>query len=271
MYFVFDPYYEENTNSGSAAVHIMEEPIHALLNAEKSGTTTHGLFGLTASKVLTPFPSEADLTKAGLDDPFVRVTTVMSDGKEMVFRLGDSYTDEDGNKMYYGYFDGVDCIYGFSPDDTVYDNVLPEDVTSKVVVDTYVWEIGTLNYETDSVKLDFDVIGESADDAVIKLNGERYENVERYRLLYTYLLKTAAEDLVLEEPDDVGEELASVYLDRQDHARSYDIKFYDAGGLKAYIEIDGQIRFRCRKSYVTTLIENMEIFGNEDQDFTMTW
>ncbi len=271
MYFVFDPYYEINSNSGTSAVHVMQEPIYCLLSPDKSADTTHGLFGLTASEVLLPFPTAEQMTDAGLDEPFVRVTLVLSDGEEMVFRLGNTYTTEDGETRYYGMADGLDCIYGFSAEDTVYDDVLPNDVTSKVVVDLYVWDIGTIKYETDTVKLDFTVLGESADDVVLTLNGARYDNVERYRLLYTYLLKTAAEDLIIETPDDVGEEMASVYIERQDGQRNYDIRFYDAGGLKAYIEIDGQIRFRCRKSYVTTLISNMEKFADEDQDFIMTW
>ncbi len=271
MYFVFDPYYEENTNSGSAAVHVMQEPIQALLNAEKSPDATHGLFGLKASAVLTPFPKEADMKAAGLDDPSVRVTTELSDGTKMMLRLGNTYTDDDGNTMYYGYYDGIDCIYGFSPDDTVYENVMPEDLVSRIIVDMYVWDVGTVNYKAGSKTLNFTAIATDQTDAVVKLNGEAYENVERYRQMYSYLLKAAAEDLILEEPDDVGAEMASVYVAAKGDKRSYDIKFYEAGGMKAYIEIDGQIRFRCRKSYVTTLIDNINKFDDESQEFTMSW
>lgn len=271
MYFVFDPFYEENNNSGSAALHVMQEPIFALLNAEKSADATHGLFGLSASEVLTPFPTDADKQKAGLDDPFAKVTTILSDNTEMQLLLGNTYTNDDGETLYYGYYQGIDCIYGFSTENTLYATMMPEDVTSKIIIDMYVWDVGTVNYAAGSSKLAFSVIGESAEDAVVKLNGESYENVERYRQLYSYLLKAAAEDLILTEPDDVGAEMASVYVAMQNGARSYDIKFYEAGGMKAYIEIDGQIRFRCRKSYVTTLIHNIEIFGDETQDFTMSW
>lgn len=271
MLFVYDPFYEEHNNSGSAALHVMQEPIFALLNAEKSANATHGLFGLSASEVLTPFPTDADKQKAGLDDPFAKVTTVMSDGEEMVLLLGNTYTNDDGETLYYGYFEGVDCIYGFSDEDTLYAKMQPKDVTSMIIIDMFVWDVGTLKYSTGSTTLDFSVIGESADDAVVTLNGERCENVERYRKLYTYLLKTAAEDLILEQPEDVGAEMASVYVEMQDHSRHYDIKFYEAGSQTAYIEIDGLIKFRCRKSYVTTLIQNIEIFNDETQEFTMSW
>ena len=271
LYFVYDPFYAENANSGSAAMHVMEEPIHALLNVDKSNDATHGLFGLNASEVLTPFPQEADLTKAGLDDPFIRVTTVMSDGKTMELRIGNTYTDADGNTKYYGYFEGVDCIYGFSPDSFVYETVTADDVASRIIIDMYVWDVSKVRCEADGETLDFSVLATDQSDAVVQLNGESYENVERYRQLYSFLLKTAAEDLILTQPDDVGAEMASVYVEAKDGKRSYDIKFYEASGLKAYVSVDGQIRFRCRKSYVTTLIDNIKIFGDEEKAFTMSW
>lgn len=271
MYFVFDPYYQENTNSGSAAMHVMEEPIHALLNAEKSAAATHGLFELNASEVLTPFPTDADMQKAGLDDPFVRVTTEMSDGTQMVLRYGNTYTDKDGKKMYYGYYDGLDCIYGFAEDSTIYDDVTPDDIASRIIIDMFVWDVGTVRAQAGDTKLDFTITANDQTDAVVKLNGADYENVERYRQFYSFLLKTASEDLILTQPDDVGAEMASLYIAAKGDKRSYDIKFYEAGGMKAYIEVDGQIRFRCRKSYVSTLIENIQKFSDESQAFTMSW
>lgn len=275
IFLEYDKYYEEEGTSGTAALHVMTEPVYCLLSPEKSAAATHGLYGMSASEVVTPHPTEADFATAGLSDEdtlWTKVTMKTSDGKTTIFRLGKTYTTEDGEKRWYGYIDTVDCIYGFSADDTIYENIEADSISSKVIVDMYVWNIGKLVYEGGGKKLDFTVIGESKEDVVIKKNGEAYENVERYRLLYSFLLGAAAEDLVLDPPDVSSLELlASVHIERQDQKRGYDVKFYDAGGLKAYIEVDGQIRFRCRKSYVTALIENIGKFENEDQSFTTTW
>lgn len=273
IYLIFDPYYEENTNNGMMALHVMQEPIYCLLNIDKSTPVTHGLYGLTASQVVKAHPTDADLTAYGFDDPFATVTMQTDDGKTTVFRLGNTFEDGEGDEKktyYYGYLDGVSCVYGFSPDDIAYDDVKAENITAKTVVDYYVWDIGRMVYQAGDLKLDFSGLGSSQDDFVLKLNGEDTET-ERYRVLYTYLLQTAAEDLVLEPVEVSGDPLCSIHIERQDNKRGADIAFYDAGGLKAYIEIDGQIRYRCRMSYVTTLIENLKIYNDTDKAFTMTW
>ena len=275
FYFVRDPYYEENANGGAMAVHVMEEPVKSLLSADRSADATHGLYGLTAAEVLTPFPKDADLKKAGLDDPFVTVTMKTDDHKTTVFKLGGTYQDADGNTRYYGMLEGIDCIYGFNPDDIIYENLKPEDIISRNVIDMYVWDIGNLEVTAGGEKLQFSVQGESKDDAVVKIDGKEQDadGVERYRQFYSYLLQTKAEDLIMPEdaPKLTGDPLAAVKIDRQDGKRSYDVKFYDAGDMKVYIVIDGEARFRCRKSYVDTLISNMKIYNDADKEFTMSW
>lgn len=273
FYFVYDPYYKENTNGGAMALHVMQEPVYALLSGDKSAGATHGLYGLTASEVRTPFPKSADLKAAGLDEPFATVTMKTDDGKTTVFKLGDTYENENGEIRYYGMLEGLDCIYGFSPDDIAYEDLKPEDIISRNVIDMYVWDIGELTYETGDIKLEFKGKGESQDDFVMTLNGESLDDagIERYRKLYTYLLETRAEELVYDDAELTGEPLAEVHIDRQDGKRSYDVAYYDAGGMKAYIVVDGDVRFRCRKSYVDTLIANLGIYDEPDKEFTMTW
>lgn len=274
LYFVYDPYYQENTNGGSLAVHVMAEPVNALLSADRSADATHGLYGLTATEVVTPFPKQSDIKAAGLDKPFVTVTMKTDDKKTTEFYLGDTYENEDGLTCFYGMMKGLDCIYGFNADAIVYDNVTAEDVMSRNVVDFYVWDIGKAEYEAGDTKLSFSGIGESQDDFVLKRDGKEQDEdqIERYRQLYSFLLKTPAEELVYpEEVKAEGKPLAQVHLERQDGKREMDVAFYDAGGMKAYIAVDGEIRFRCRKSYVDTLISNLEMYDETDKEFTMTW
>ena len=279
IYLTYDKFSAENSRSGTSAVHVMQEPIYCLLNVEKSSKITFGIYGLTATEVVYPHPTEAQIKECGFDDPFATVTVNTDDGKTRIFRLGGTYekTDKDADgkettqKYYYGMLDSVNCIYGFAPDANEFDNVKAEDITAKIVVDDYVWDIGSLVYKAGSLTLDFKGKGNDQDDFILRLNGEETD-AERYRLLYTYLLKTAAEDLVLDDVTLSGEPMVSVELERQDGQRgTTKIEFYDAGGLKAYIVINGTVRYRCRKSYVTTLIHNMEIYGDTDQQFTMTW
>ncbi|MBP0967388.1 MAG: hypothetical protein J5722_07125, partial [Oscillospiraceae bacterium] len=84
-------------------------------------------------------------------------------------------------------------------------------------------------------------------------------------------LQTKAEEIVYDEVDLPEKPMAEIKLERQDGQRGYDIAFYDAGDMKAYISVNGDVRFRCRKSYVETLISNIKIFDDTDKEFTMTW
>ena len=275
IYLTYDSYYKENDHNGMASLYTMKEPLECLLNVDRSHAVTHGLFGLNCSDVVCPHPTAEQLSSYGFDDPFVRVTMKTSDGKTTVFRLGSTYEkklleDDDPTTYYYGYIDSVNCVYGFSPDDLSYDNITAEEITAKTVVDNFVWDIGSLVYTAGDLKLDFKGIGSDRDDYVLKLNGQETDK-ERFRLLYTYLLKTAAEELVLEEVTPEGEPMATVKLEQQDGKHGADVAFYDAGGMKAYISVNGKVLYRCRKSYVTTLIENLKIYDDTSKEFTMTW
>lgn len=274
-YFVHDSYYEENTNGGAMAVHVMEEPVKSLLSGDRSAELTHGLYGLTATEIVTPFPKDADLKNAGLDDPFATVTMKTDDKKTTVFYLGDSYQNADGETRYYGMLKGLDCIYSFTPDQIAYEDINAEEIISRNVIDMYVWDIGKLEVEGDGEKISFTVQGESKEDAVVTYAGETQDDdgIERYRKFYSYLLQTKAEELILpdEAPKLTGDPLATVKIERQDGKRSYDIKFYDAGNMKACIVIDDEPRFYCRKSYVDTLLSNMNIYDDADKEFVMSW
>ena len=273
IYLEYDPFYEEFDRSGGMAKHAMVEPIPCMLSPDKSADATHGLYGLTATEIVTPHPTEAQLASCGLDDPFATVTMKTDDGKTTVFKLGKTYEKEDGTKLYYGYLDTVKCIYGFSADATIYDNVVAEDITSKNIIAYYVWDVGHLVCEGGGKKLDFEGMGSSAEDYVLKLNGKSYENLERYRQFYSFLLQTKAEDLVIEKvalPDE-SKKRASISVKFQKIDRGTKVDFYESDGLKVLIAIDGEVRFRCRKSYVDVLLRNIEIFEDESQAFTTTW
>lgn len=273
FYFEYDPYYSENSNGGSMALHVMKEPIYSLISGDKSAPATHGIYGLTASEIIKPHPSAEDVKKYGFADPFAVVTTKTDKGDTWVFSLGDSYQNEDGNTCYYGMLDGIDCIYGFLADDIIYDDLQAEDIISRNVVDTFVWDIGSLTYEADGTKLEFSGIGSDKSDYVLTYKGKEQDEdgLERYRKLYTYVLQTKAEEIVYDEVDLPEKPMAEIKLERQDGQRGYDIAFYDAGDMKAYISVNGDVRFRCRKSYVETLISNIKIFDDTDKEFTMTW
>ncbi len=271
IFLEYDDGVSQADRSGGLARHIMTEPIQCMLSPDKSSDVTHGLYGLTASEVVTPHPTESQIQECGFDDPFVCVTVKTDDGKTSVFKLANTYETEEGGKYYYGMLEGINCIYGFSADATVYDDVRAEDISSKNIVSLYVWDVSHMKCKAGNQVLEFRGEGTDQSDYKLTLNGESYGDNERYRQLYAFLLETKAEDLVIEEIEPTGEPLAEIQVERNDGGRSYDIQYYTAGTQKAYISVNGRISFRCRKSYVDTLIHNMEIFEDSAQPIKTTW
>jgi len=266
----YDKFYAEQESGGTTASHIMTSPTPCNVNVEKSAAITHGMYGLTASKVYVGHPSEADITKTGLDKPFCTVTVETSDNKTQKMTFGKSFEGEDGVTYYYGMYDGVDAIYEFTADQAAWVTVQPVDIAAKLIVITYVWDIGTLTVEADGYEtMHFEGMGSNKEDYIVTLNGEEILT-ERFRQFYAFLLKTSGEDLLINEPVPTTKKLASIKLTRQDGLKEQTVEFYEAEGRKCYIVVDGVCAFRCRRTYVDTLLKNMALFHTAE-DFVLTW
>lgn len=182
-------------------------------------------------------------------------------------------TDEETaatSTYYYAYLEGVDVIYRVTGDDMIWATVEPTDVASKLVLATYVWNVGTLNVTiTDGDTFTFSAEGTDDEDTVVTLNGETTDT-ERYRQFYAFLLNTTAETInFTSEPE--GDLLAEIYVETQDGSFSRDLVFYALDDYTCLITVDGQAAYTCRKSYLTTLQSNMEKYNNTDEDFSSNW
>lgn len=264
---------EENSMGGTVASHEMVSPVPAYLSVDRSTPVVTGMFGLTAKKVAVPHPEESDLAAAGLTEPFGTATMACDDGNTYVLKFGERFTEteeESGTQTayYYAYLDGVDAIYQIAEDDMVWATVTPTDIASKLVIGTYVWDIGTLDVWMDDIEFQFAVTGTGKDDAVVKLNGESTD-AERYRQFYSFLLNTAAETVELNGTPS-GDPLAKITMKTQDGSFSRDLAFYAIDEFTCLITVDGESAYTCRKSYLDTLRNNMEIYDTS-KDFTTNW
>ncbi len=259
---------DEDSKSGTLATHYMSEPIFAYLDSEKSQDASKGLLGLSAQSVLAAHPSDDEIKASGLDNPFCTVTMKTDKPETNVLKLGKKL-DIDGVSYYPAMFDENDVIYAISADSILWADLEPGDITSKMIFGTYVWDIGTLEIDVkDGEKISFKGNGTSSDDYKVTKNGEECDT-ERFRNFYTFLLKTSAEDFVIDEEPN-GNPIVSISLETQDKKTSQTIEFYQADGKKALISVNGIPCFKCRMSYVDLLIDNMEKFDT-DEDFVMNW
>lgn len=270
--------YQENANDensgGTAATHEMVSPIRAYLSVERSTDVTGGLFGLTASEVLAAHPDDTMKAEAGLTEPFATLTKECNDGNTYVLSIGTlvQETDPETNvttSYYPVMLEGVDVLYAVDAEDCPWATITPTGLASKLVFATYVWDIGTLNVTMkDGTSAEFTITGEDKQTAVVRRDGETVET-ERYRQFYSFLLQTAAEEVVLGDAP-TGTPDAEIYFQTQDGTLERTVAFYKVDDFNCYITVDGVLSFQCRAAYLDTLQHNLEIFDT-DEAFQVTW
>ncbi|MGN1481390.1 DUF4340 domain-containing protein [Porcipelethomonas sp.] len=259
---------EDGTTSGTLATHYMSEPIFAYLDVEKSQDATHGLFGLTAHSVLAAHPDDNTKKASGFDDPLCTVTMNTSDGKTHTLTVGKELEIDDG-KYYVAMFDDTDVIYAIDEESVCWASLKPEDIMSKMVFGTMVWDIGKLEINVaDGESVTFEGSGTSADDYKVTKNGKSCE-AKRFQSFYQFLLKTSAEDFVIDEQPQ-GDPIVSVYLETQDGKTKQTVEFYESEGKKVLISVNGTPCFKCRSAYVDLLIKNLSKFDSSEE-FVMNW
>lgn len=260
---------DDDTAGGTAATHVMREPIFSYLNVEKSSDVTNGMFGLSAQEIAVVHPTESDLAKCGLDDPFCTVTMNTDDGNSYTLTIGDSYQTESGDTLYYTYLDGVNEVFGVTADNAAWINVQPGDITSANIFVTNVWSIEELDIKDKTHEFHFEGAGTNADDYIVTKNGEDCDT-ERFRLLYRFLLYIYGEEFYIGELPE-GEPDAEVHLKNQNGREEYTISFYRVSDLKTIVVRDGIPSYCIRSSCLDTLAFNMDNFDDASVEFKTTW
>ena len=263
---------DENTG-GTMSDHQMTVPISAYLSVERSTDVIEGLFGLTASKILEVRPDEQAKEDAGITEPFATLTLDCSDGNPYVLKIGKAVTEtneEDNTKStYYPVMlnDG-EMLYAVAADKCPWATITPTGLASKLIFTTYVWDISELEVTVDGKQVSFANSGTDADTASITKDGNPTDT-ERYRQFYSFLLQTAAEEVVLGDAP-TGTPDAEIHYRTSDGKEDRTVAFYQVDDFNCYITVNGQLSFQCRSGYLDTLKHNLEIFDT-DKDFQTTW
>ncbi len=266
-------YDEENddANGGTAATHIMYEPVFSYLNVEKSSDVSNGMFGLTALEVAEVYPTQEKLEEAGITDPFCTVTMECDDGNTYHLYFGTTYTPENSEDVcYYAYLEGSDVLYGVTQESAVWATMEPGDITSANIFGTYVWDIASLDVTAGDRTLNFVGTGDSSENYAVSKNGTVCDQ-ERFRLFYKFLLGIYGEELCFNEALPEGEADASVHVVTQDGLEDYTVSFYRLTDLTMMVAVDGIPTYQIRSSCLDALEHNIEIFDNLDEEFTTTW
>lgn len=264
IYLEYGKYAEVANSGGSSATHVMVEPVETYLEAGYAPDITSGMFGLTAEAVKSVHCTEKDLADAGLKDAFCTVTMKCSDGKDYVLLMSEPYMDE-GVQKSNAMFKDANIIFTVKTEDAKWATVMPDDIASRLLFSSYVWNVTELTATGGGKTETFEL---SINDSSIKSNEAKQENVtvkrdgetfdtERYRLFYSYLINLHAESLVLNGEKADGKPFATVVV--KDGLLNTETKyeFYDYTVMKCIVSVNGEFKFFCSKANADGLIENI--------------
>ncbi len=253
---------------GTMATHVMTEPINCYLDAEKSTPAVQGFFGMNAYSAVAAHPSEDELKAMQLDKPFCTVDMKVQGGDSYTLKIGRKLDITDGSYRAVMLND-IDVVYAVSEDELCWATLKPDDIISRMIFGTYVWDIGKLKIDVkDGESAEF--IGSGKDEGSYKLtkNGNN-ASTERFKQLYQFLLKASAEEFDISDKPQ-GEPDVSILLETQDKSTTQTVEFYKADGKKSYIVVNGVPCFKCRSAYVQLLKENLAKFDT-NEEFVTNW
>ncbi len=274
----YDVKFEDDTKNYSAdeismaSSQVMISPVYAYLDITHSNDVIYGLWGLQAEAATVPFPTEEDFAEYGLDDPYC---TVKLDAELNTYELilGDAagyYYDEDGNvsdevSHYYGYFNGIDCIFVFSVDELPWATFMPIDILSSLMTSNYILNLDYIDIKLDNKeKVDyyFD-LNDDEDETEVDgtLNRLNAINGEDFKVLYQFMLKCPIDTLCLVDPAEDAKLLCTIDYRRIDGGGDI-LEFYDDGNNRVTIKLNGTTSFSQPKSYLNVLEQNLAIFAN---------
>ena len=265
--------YDDTTNesgntSGTLATHFMTEPVFSYLDVQKSQDATQGFYGLSAYSVVYAHPDDTQIEASGLKEPFGIVTMTTVDGESHIIKIGNKMNVAEGD-YYAVMLDDIDVIYAVSAESLCWAELTPGDITSKMIFGTYVWDIAKLEINvTGGESVLFTGSGTSLEDYEVTKNGKKAD-AKRFQEFYQYLLKTSAEEFVIDEQPQ-GEPTVVIELETQDGKTKQTVEFYKADGKKSLIVVNGVPCFKCRTAYVDLLIENLSKFDTTEE-FVMNW
>lgn len=277
IYLEYDKSSDDGKYSGgTSATHVMVEPTDAYLTVERSESVTNGMFGLRASGIYAVHFNESKIAETGLKEPFCRVTMDCDDGNNYVLLLSEPFTDDNNKKCCYAMFEDGNVIYIVDTENAKWCTVMPIDITSRIMIGSYVWNITDLTVKTADTTEKFVIEAKDknaentkASDFNVTRNGTAFDS-ERYRQFYSFLINAAAEEFALDaEIPDTAPSASIEYTDSY-MKKTIKIEFYDNTAMTALIAVDGKSKYICAKSYVDTLIENVKRIGT-GEDYITTW
>lgn len=271
----YDIRFEDDTKNyaidevSMASAQVMIEPVYAYLDITNSNAIMYGIWGLTAADIACVHPTEEDLEKYGLDDPFctVDIDAELQNYHMDIGNVAAYEVDENGEEtsvpaQYYCIYRGIDIVYVFNASEVPWATFMPIDILSTMMTSNYIYYVDHIDieYYPEPVSYHFEISGDSETAEVWgTLDGEEFVG-EDFKILYQFILKCPIDDICFEEPAD-DTLIGKMDIRRADGSGDL-VEFYDAGAGRVTIKLNGTTSFSQPRNYLTVLLKNIEAFKN---------
>lgn len=277
----YDIKFEDDTKNYSAgevsmaSSQVMIEPVYAYLDITNSNAIMYGLWGLTAYDVECLHPTEEDLKKYGLDDPFCTVNLDaelqnyhLDIGNVAQYILDDTGAETDEAALYYVYFRGIDAVYTITSDEVPYATFMPIDIVSNMMTSNYIYSLDYIDIDYEDLLSEpavqrhylFEMEGSVEEKSMTgTLDGQPFD-LETFKILYQFMLKCPIDDLCFDDPPEdrkICEIVYHCYDGDQDR-----VEFFDTGANRVTVKLNGHTSFSQPRGYLTVLLKNIELFKN---------
>lgn len=255
-----------------ASAYTMTSPIKAFVDGDNFYNVAGVATSLRADAVVAVFPTEAELTQYGFDDPQAVYTAGMTDGSTMKLYVGNTVTgglegSESASSDEIGYYimkEGIDAIFYVDDYELTFMGVSEFDLLSQVAFAPELNSLASMEAVAGGTEYNFTFThttetteqGTSTTTTATTLNGSPMDE-KLFQNLYMYIISALAEGIYTDTPS--GDAIATITFHATDSSvEPLTVEFHDIGNRKASITINGQTRFHTRMTYVTNLLSNLE-------------
>ncbi len=275
----YDKEKEESGSRSSSSTHIMTSPTECHLSGDKAGEVMEKMYGLYAKSIYAVHCKESDIAGAGLNEPFCCVT-IDCEGTENdhTLLLSEIFNDEFDQKCCYAMFEGGNIIYTITEENAIWLKTKPIELISKLMINAYVWDLNEFTFDIpDGASEKFNIKlqdgkeadGAQTEDYDVQRNGEKFDS-ERYRQLFAFIISGNLEEFAADVPVPKEKPMLSLSYTDKNTKKTTTYDYYDDSVMKALIVVNGESRFYCSKSFVNTLIDNVNRLET-GEDYVTTW
>lgn len=232
------------------------EPIKYAATPSISEEFIPSLFDLSAVAVAAVRPSEKELEKFGLEEPYVTVDVSYSlSGEDVALKIRSSKPTEDG--LVYVQNEVDEVVYLCTTSQITWSDMTVQDLVSKSVITPDIRTLESLAIETEEEDTqEFKL--ENMDDtenAKVSYNGTELE-MDNFKNFYYSLISVTADEVVFDEfPKMSTDDMILKVQFRYSDGSEDEVCYYDQGARQVYAELNDK---ECGYRLNTTQIETVK-------------